>query len=219
MLSIEPEVVKETEETSLSFTGAVSSLGADATIPMLVVDTGKGSTELVLGDSEVCQATSIDMGAVRMTERSFARYSPEVDVPLEDQGRAIAWTDGQLDATEKVVDISRVRTLIDVADMVATLTAQGPGLTAYQPKLIHDTHLSLEEAEAAIRFMIDQPIAVEAVLGFILERCQNAIAGGALIRSRIATRVPEKTAIHGTVISTITASEHDILDGIVTSLA
>lgn len=219
VLNIEPEVVEGTEEASLSFTGAVSGLGAGATAPMLVVDIGGGSTELVLGDSEVRQAISIDMGAVRVTEKFFAHCSPEAGIPLEDQERAIAWIDEQLDAAEKVVDIDRVRTLIGVAGTITTLTAQGLGLTAYQPELIHGARLSLEETEAAIRFMVDQPIAVKAALGFMPEGRQDVIAGGALIWSRIVTRVLEKAATRGTFISTIITSEHDILDGIAMSLA
>ena len=165
------------------------------------------------------QAISIDMGAVRVTEKFFAHCSPEAGIPLEDQERAIAWIDEQLDAAEKVVDIDRVRTLIGVAGTITTLTAQGLGLTAYQPELIHGARLSLEETEAAIRFMVDQPIAVKAALGFMPEGRQDVIAGGALIWSRIVKRVLERAAARGTVISTIITSEHDILDGIAMSLA
>lgn len=219
VLGIEPEVVEGTEEASLSFAGAVSGLGPGAASPMLVVDIGGGSTELVLGDSQVRQAISIDMGAVRVTEKFLADCPPDAGIPPADQERAIAWIDEQLDAAEKSVELERARTLVGVAGTVTTLTAQALGLTAYQPELIHGARLSLEATDAAVRFMIDQPIPVKAALGFMPEGREDVIAAGALIWSRIVTRVVERAASRGTRICEIITSEHDILDGIAMSLA
>ena len=115
IIGVEPEVVVGTEEASLSFNGAVSGLGESVTAPMLVVDIGGGSTELVLGATRVEQAISIDMGAVRVTEKFFSHVDPAGGVPVEDQERAIAWIDEQLDGAEKSVDLARVRSLVGVA--------------------------------------------------------------------------------------------------------
>ena len=134
VIGVEPEVVVGTEEASLSFNGAVSGLGESVTAPMLVVDIGGGSTELVLGSTRVEQAISIDMGAVRVTEKFFSHVDPAGGVPLQDQERAIAWIDEQLDGAEKSVDLARVRSLVGVAGTVTTLTAQALGLTSYQPE-------------------------------------------------------------------------------------
>ena len=129
IIGVEPEVVVGTEEASLSFNGAVSGLGESVTAPMLVVDIGGGSTELVLGATRVEQAISIDMGAVRVTEKFFSHVDPAGGVPVEDQERAIAWIDEQLDRAEKSVDLTRVRSLVGVAGTVTTLTAQALGLS------------------------------------------------------------------------------------------
>ena len=56
VIGVEPEVVVGTEEASLSFNGAVSGLGESVTAPMLVVDIGGGSTELVLGSTQIGRA-------------------------------------------------------------------------------------------------------------------------------------------------------------------
>ena len=137
VIGVEPEVVVGTEEASLSFNGAVSGLGESVAAPMLVVDIGGGSTELVLGSTRVEQAISIDMGAVRVTEKFFSDVDPTGGVPAADQERAIAWIDEQLDRAEKSVDLARVRSLVGVAGTGTTLTAQALGLTSYQPERIH----------------------------------------------------------------------------------
>lgn len=214
IIGVEPEVVVGTEEASLSFNGAVSGLGESVTAPMLVVDIGGGSTELVLGATRVEQAISIDMGAVRVTEKFFSHVDPAGGVPVEDQERAIAWIDEQLDGAEKSVDLARVRSLVGVAGTVTTLTAQALGLTSYQPERIHGARLSAAQFEEAVRFMVDQPTSVKASLGFMPERREDVIAAGALIWSRIVTRVLARAQAAGHPIEQVVTSEHDILDGI-----
>lgn len=219
VLNIGSEVVEGTEKTFLSFTGAVSSLETDAITPMLVVDIGGGFMELILGDNEVHQAISIDTGAVRVTEKFFAYCSPKAGIPLEDQECATAWIDEQLDAVEKVADIDRVRTPIGVVGTIMTLTVQGLGLAVYQPELIYDARLSLEETETVTRFMVDQPTAAKAALGSMPEGRQDVVTGDTFIRSRVAARVLEKAVTRDTVISIVITSGHGILGGIATSPA
>ena len=55
--------------------GAVGGLGEGVSAPMLVVDIGGGSTELVLGSTSVKQAVSIDMGAVLGGRASVGKRS------------------------------------------------------------------------------------------------------------------------------------------------
>ena len=214
VIGVEPEVVVGTQEASLSFSGAVGGLGAGVSAPMLVVDIGGGSTELVLGSTSVKQAVSIDMGAVRVTEKFFAHVDPAGGVPKAEQERAIAWIDEQLDGAEKAVDLARVRSLVGVAGTVTTLTAQALGLTSYQPERIHGARLSADRIEEAVRFMVDQPVSVKASLGFMPEGREDVIAAGALIWSRIVTRVLERARDAGHPIDEVVTSEHDILDGI-----
>ena len=214
VIGVEPEVIVGTEEASLSFRGAVGGLGGSVRTPMLVVDIGGGSTELVLGSTSVKQAISIDMGAVRVTEKFFARVDPSGGVPAEDQARAIAWIDEQLDGAEKAVDLARVRSLVGVAGTVTTLTAQALGLTSYQPERIHGARLSAAQFDQAVRFMVDQPTSVKASLGFMPEGREDVIAAGALIWSRILTRVLDRAEAAGHPIEQVVTSEHDILDGI-----
>ena len=167
-----------------------------------------------LGATRVEQAISIDMGAVRVTEKFLADVDPVGGVPAADQERAIAWIDEQLDGAEKSVDLARVRSLVGVAGTVTTLTAQALGLTSYQPERIHGARLSAAQFEEAVRFMVDQPTSVKASLGFMPEGREDVIAAGALIWSRIVTRVLARAEAAGHPIEQVVTSEHDILDGI-----
>ena len=62
------EVITGEEEAALSFRGAIAELDCEEA-PFLVVDLGGGSTELVLGSTDVDASFSADIGCVRLTER------------------------------------------------------------------------------------------------------------------------------------------------------
>lgn len=77
IFAVEPEVISGEEEARLSFTGATRDLAALRPMrPYLVVDIGGGSTEFVLGTSDVEAARSVDIGCVRMTERHLRGDPP-----------------------------------------------------------------------------------------------------------------------------------------------
>ncbi len=217
ILGVTPEVVAGTEEAGLSFRGAISGVDPSAARPLLVVDIGGGSTELVLGDGEVEQAISLNMGSVRVTEKFLSTVSADGGVPPEAEAAAIAWIDKRLDEAEATIDLTRVGTLVGVAGTVTTLTAQALGLESYQPERIDGAVLSPAQFDDSIRFMVDQPIAVKAALGFMPKGREDVIAGGALIWSRIIDRVVERAAQSGHAIDRVLTSEHDILDGIALS--
>ena len=113
VIGVEPEVIVGTEEASLSFRGAVGGLGGGVRTPMLVVDIGGGSTELVLGSTRVKQAISIDMGAVRVTEKFFAHVDPAGGVPKAEQERAIAAVCAELRALREPIGRADVRRIAD----------------------------------------------------------------------------------------------------------
>ena len=79
-LGVDAEVISGDEEARLSFAGAVGELDPSDG-PFVVVDTGGGSTELVVGDlttdgATVRAAYSADIGSVRITERCLAGDPP-----------------------------------------------------------------------------------------------------------------------------------------------
>jgi len=219
ILGVDPQIVPGTEEAALSFAGAIGAAPVEAAPPLLVVDIGGGSTELVVGADAVEQAVSLNMGSVRVTEKFFADVPADRGVPADAEAAATAWIDQRLDEAEQQVDLGRVGTLMGVAGTVTTVTAQALGLASYQPERIDGARLDLGQTAQAVRFMVDQPLAVKAALGFMPRGREDVIAAGALIWSRVIARVVERAASRGHVIDHTLTSEHDILDGIALSMA
>jgi len=66
------EVISGIKEAELSFLGAI-----DDKQPSVVIDIGGGSTEIIFGkDKHLIGRNSIDLGAVRITERIFGEHPP-----------------------------------------------------------------------------------------------------------------------------------------------
>lgn len=83
ILGIDPEIIGGDEEARLCFIGATyGAVGLDW--PVLVVDIGGGSTELILAHSATATdrcATSLDIGSVRLTER-YLHGDPPTDAEI-----------------------------------------------------------------------------------------------------------------------------------------
>lgn len=206
---ISPEVVSGEEEASLAFVGATGDLRAGAVPgPYLVVDLGGGSTEFVLGETEVEQSASVDIGCVRMTERHLAG-----DPPTEDEvWAALADITGAIDTAAQSVDFARVRTLVGLAGSVTTVTAHALGLTAYDPRRIHGSELDVDDVLVAATDLIRLSHAQRAALGFMHPGRVDVIGAGALVWRTVVQRLQRDAGLE-----TVRTSEHDILDGIALS--
>lgn len=220
LLGVYPEVVPGTEEAALSFAGAASSVRAYDRGKVLVVDIGGGSTEMVVGTlgKGVDAAYSADMGSVRVTEKFFAGCASDQPIPDGVQAQASEWIDARLDEAEEVVDFSSVRGVVGVAGTITTIAAHALGLASYQPEKIDGAFLSHADTDASVRFMLEQPLAVKAALGFMPEGRADVIAGGALIWKRVMDRVTLRCENTNHPIVGAHVSEHDILDGIALSM-
>ncbi len=88
-LQIDVEVISGELEANIGFVGALSG-APDPNQPTLVIDIGGGSTELSYGTgTKPVQAESINIGAVRVTEKFF-RHSPPTPLELIDAAEFIA---------------------------------------------------------------------------------------------------------------------------------
>jgi exopolyphosphatase/guanosine-5'-triphosphate,3'-diphosphate pyrophosphatase len=204
-LGAEPEVVSGDEEARLSFTGAVRGLPATAEPPFLVVDIGGGSTEFVLGTSAVEHAISVDIGCVRMTERHLHGDPPT----REEVARAEADITAAVDRALAVVPAPGAGTLVGLAGSVTTVTALAVGLPAYDPARIHHARVSLPEVARVTRELLAMTRQERLALPVMHPGRADVIGAGALVLRVLMER---------TGAGSVTASEHDILDGIAWSL-
>jgi exopolyphosphatase/guanosine-5'-triphosphate,3'-diphosphate pyrophosphatase len=199
-LGVEPEVIDGDEEARAAFAGVTRVLG-DAQGPVLVVDIGGGSTELILGDPDgtVTIAHSLDIGSVRMTERHL-----HDDPPSDEQvAEASADIDAALDCCR--VDPAMARTVVGVAGSVTTVAAGALGLPAYQRDRIHLARLTRGDVHAAVADLVAMSVAERRALGYMHPGRADVIGAGALILDRVLRRA---------TVDELVVSESDILDGI-----
>jgi exopolyphosphatase/guanosine-5'-triphosphate,3'-diphosphate pyrophosphatase len=210
VLGAEPRIVSGDDEGRLAFTGAVRALTSRVG-PVLVVDIGGGSTELVLGERAdgPVEARSVDVGSVRLTERHL-RSDPPTAAEIE---RARADVVDALDRAAEVVELRRARTLVGVAGTVTTLTAHALRLPTYDPAAVDGAVLPVGVLRAACEDMLARSRASRAELPYLERGRVDVIGAGALLWSEILDRVQREAGLREVV-----TSEHDLLDGIAWSL-
>jgi exopolyphosphatase/guanosine-5'-triphosphate,3'-diphosphate pyrophosphatase len=202
-LGVRPEVLSGTEEASLSFAGAVRHLRQDPETPVLVVDIGGGSTELILGATEPDEAFSMDIGSVRLHERHV-----EDDPPTDEQVAAVvADIEAALDACP--VDPARAATVVGVAGTITTVAAAVLDLPAYDREAIDQSVLDVDDVHATVDRLLAMTVAERRALPYMHPGRADVIGVGALVLDRVLRRAR---------VPSLVVSEADILDGIAWSL-
>ncbi|MGI5127248.1 exopolyphosphatase [Pseudonocardia sp. CA-107938] len=212
-LGVDAEVISGDEEAQLSFVGAVGDLDPDDG-PFVVVDTGGGSTELVVGtltdgNATVTAARSVDIGSVRITERCLHGDPPTADEVAE--ARAVAR--GILDQAFDAVPVEGVRTWVGVAGTITTLSAVAQRLEEYDSAAVHLSRLPLDQLHAVAEDLLGRTREQRREHKGIDPGRIDVIGGGALIVDMLGAELHERAGITELVVS-----EHDILDGIARSL-
>jgi exopolyphosphatase/guanosine-5'-triphosphate,3'-diphosphate pyrophosphatase len=198
----ELEVITGEQEAALSFLGATHGLDP-AGGPLLVLDIGGGSTELVTGSGpgRAEHAASMRIGSVRLTERHIASDPPtprelaaveaDVDAALQEAGHA--------------VPADRARTLVACAGTPTTLQAISLGLARYDPDRIHRTWLALDDARRVLSEAARLTNAELAALPVMARGRGDVIVAGAVVLVAVMRRFGFDRAL---------VSETDILDGL-----
>lgn len=202
-LGVEAEIVSGAEEAALSFAGAVGGIG-EHDEPVLVVDIGGGSTELVLGEGgQILAATSLDIGSVRLRERLLQGDPPSQAEILATREHV----DAQLDSAG--VPLDRARTWVGVAGTMTTLSAVHQGLPGYDPTKVHGSTIAVDELCLLADSIVHRSVRQLRDIPSMHPMRADVISAGAVIAERIARRVGAPA---------LTVSESDILDGIVLDL-
>lgn len=201
LLGVRPVVLSGDDEAAASYLGAARDL-PELTDPVLVMDLGGGSTELIVGAGEtVSAAQSLDIGAVRLTERHLHTDPPtiaEITACIDDIDRALATTS---------VDLDLVRSVVGVAGTITTVAAHALDLETYDSERIHHAAISFDDMVSACLELAGGTVAQRRALPYMHPGRADVIGGGALIVDRILNRLVNAEP-------TVLVSERDILDGI-----
>ncbi len=203
------EVITGAEEAELSFRGAVGELDS-ARAPFVVVDLGGGSTEIVLGADEVVASYSADIGCVRLTERCLHSDPPTPQQVAE--AREVVRE--RLSVALGVVPVEGARTWVGVAGTMTTLSALAHNMATYDSVAIHLSRVPGSDLLAVCERLIGMSRAQRAALPPMHEGRADVIGGGAIVVEELARELRTRAGI-----DELTVSEHDILDGIVLSIA
>jgi exopolyphosphatase/guanosine-5'-triphosphate,3'-diphosphate pyrophosphatase len=203
-LGVLPDVISGETEARLSFIGALSRV-TPLGEPVLVMDIGGGSTELITGSAngDLHSAISLDIGSVRITER-FLKQNPVADDDLE---RAAHHVDDLL--ADSGVDFGTIGTWIGVAGTATTLAGVYLELEHYDRKRVHGATIPLPAIEQLLHRLAGMSLQEIRALPSMHPGRADVITGGALIESCVAARLK---------VAELIVSESDILDGIALQL-
>ena len=203
-LGVAPDILTGEQEATLAFDGAVRNLTAPAPAPVLVVDIGGGSTELVMGSGPRAEvAYSMDLGSVRLHERHL-RSDPPTDAEV---AGCVADIDAHLEASP--VSIGDARTVVGVAGSIFTVAAGALGLASYDRAALDQARLPVSDVAAFVDRLVAMTVAERLALPFMNPGRADVIDAGALILARVLAR---------SGVPSLVVSESDILDGIAWSL-
>jgi exopolyphosphatase / guanosine-5'-triphosphate,3'-diphosphate pyrophosphatase len=203
------EVITGEQEAELSFRGAVSELDS-AAAPFVVVDLGGGSTEIVLGNDRVVASYSADIGCVRLTERCL-RSDPPTPVEVEEAREVVR---ERLEVALGVVPVDGARSWVGVAGTMTTLSALAHNMANYDPAAIHLSRVAGGDLLSVCERLIGMTRSQRAALGPMHPGRADVIGGGAIVVEEVARELRSRAGIDELIVS-----EHDILDGIVLSIA
>ena len=171
------EVISGEEEGRLAYVAAKAGLGLNKG-SLVVFDTGGGSSQFTFGhDASVDERFSVDVGAVRYTERYGLdrAVSPEV---LREAMAAIAADLARIDG-RPVPDA-----LVAMGGAVTNITAVSHRLATYDPAVVQGSVLDRAEIDRQIELYrsLDAD-ARRAIVGLQPKRAEVILAGACIVRT------------------------------------
>jgi exopolyphosphatase / guanosine-5'-triphosphate,3'-diphosphate pyrophosphatase len=173
------EVIAGQREADLTFRAAASSFPALAAGPLMVIDIGGGSTEVIVAEAgEVRARDSLPLGSVRLTER-HVHHDPatgeEIAALVADVQRTLAGVPARASGGGPLQ-------LVGTAGTVTTLAGMALALASYDAARVHGYRLTLPELEAQTRRLATSMQAErEKMVGLDPRRADVILAGAQIL--------------------------------------
>jgi exopolyphosphatase/guanosine-5'-triphosphate,3'-diphosphate pyrophosphatase len=171
------EVISGDEESRLAYLAVQAGLGA-APGSLVVFDTGGGSSQFTFGrSSRVDERFSVDVGAVRYTER-FGLGGAVTPAVLRDALAAIAKDLARIDGRPAP------DALVGMGGAVTNIAAVRHGLATYDPNVVQGSVLDRAEIDRQIELYRSRDLAGRRkIVGLQPKRADVILAGACIVRT------------------------------------
>ena len=204
LTGIAAEVLSGGDEARMAFLGAVGAV--DVARPVVVVDIGGGSTELIVGASAPQHRASLQLGSVRLRERHLHH-----DPPTRDEYAAlVADIEAALDDQPDVYRAGGPMPLVAVGGTATTLAAVAAGAGPDDLDQIDGAVMPLADLQQLVEDLAWLPAQHRLEHPAIVSGREDVVVAGALLLVGIAGR-------YG--FGAVQVRVADLLDGIALRLA
>lgn len=205
VLGTRPEILSGVDEGRLTYAGVVSGLPVSRT-GHLVIDIGGGSTELMVGRETLVDLRSLDVGAVRLTERHLRADPPQPEELINAIGDV---QDLFTDSCRDLDGLGDVDQLIGCSGTIVTVAAIELGLATFDRTSLQGFELSRAAVEDVFRTVATESLADRVHNPGLPPERADIIVGGCCAVVAIM-RVLDAPSI--------TVSTRNILDGLCADL-
>lgn len=204
---IVPEVIPGEEEAALSFAGATSAFPGET---VAVADIGGGSTEVIAGQAGgvPAHARSFNIGCRRVTERFFSQDPPTA----EERAAACSWIAERFrEYVERLAEGGFLDgRLIAVAGTATSIISMREQMEVYDSARVHGSAATRADVDALIGRIAPMNLDERRqIAGLDPGRAPVILAGLLIMRQLMETAG----------LDSFTASERDILHGIILGMA
>jgi exopolyphosphatase/guanosine-5'-triphosphate,3'-diphosphate pyrophosphatase len=171
------QVISGEDEARLAYLAAVAGLG-HAPGPSVVFDTGGGSSQFTFGQgADVVERFSVDVGAVRFTERYALDGAVSRDVLAQALGAISADLD-RLDGRPAPASLA------GMGGAVTNLAAVSHGLAEYDPEIVQGTVLDRTELDRQIELYRTRTADERrTIVGLQPQRADIILAGACIVHT------------------------------------
>lgn len=195
------ELLSGESEGRLSHRGATSRVVGDA-LGHLVIDIGGGSTELIFARQEIEVVCSLEVGAVRLTEKHLLHDPP---LPEELLNAIAEVQDSFSDACRETPQLAHSEHLIGCSGTILTIAAVEIGSPDLESEHVDGFHLSRAAVEDVFRTLATEPLTTRVHNPGLPRVRADIIVGGCCILVALLRTLEAQG---------LTVSSGNILDGI-----
>jgi len=193
------DIIDGINEAELGYYGVVNSLSTHE--KNLVIDIGGGSTELIFGDQSVDLIESLDIGAVRLTDRCISEDPPSRENLIFLKKEIDRIIDDFIERNNQY----SFKRVIGIGGTITTLSAINLEMEKYNPEKIQESCFNEKTLEKIIQDFIQKLLSKRKEIKGLDPKRGDIIIAGSIILQRLMYKF---------AFDKIFISDYDNLEGI-----